>query len=113
VSSLKKLQNYFYPKNVLTERSKKYFKELLRDGDLKLLGGQSDFRNILVHYGFDGFSSGNIDTKLKLNGLVEHYFDGKSYNEIEIILDNSLERISILLVEWFNWNIMPSQFLSW
>ncbi|MBE2197647.1 MAG: hypothetical protein IAE79_03485 [Anaerolinea sp.] len=65
-SSLKKLQNYFYPKNVLTERSKKYLKELLRDGDLKLLGGQSDFRNILVHYGLDGFPSGNIDTTLTL-----------------------------------------------
>ena len=113
VSSFKKLQNYFYPKNVLTERSKNYFKELLRDRDLKLLGRQSDFRNILVHYGLDGFSSENIDTTLKLNGLVEHYFDGKSYDEVEIILDNSLERISTLLVEWLNWNIMPSQFLSW
>jgi hypothetical protein len=112
-SSLKKLQNYFYPKNVLSERSKKYFRELLQDEELKLIGRQSDFRNALVHYEVKGLLDADIDLTLKFYGLVEHYFAGRSYESVDSILDILLERVSLILEEWLNWNIKPSQFLSW
>ena len=113
VSSLEKLQSYFYPKKVLSESSKRYFKELLRDEELKLIGRQSEFRNTLVHYGISGNLDENIDLPLKLYGLVEYYFDGRSYENVEDILDSLLGRVSKLLEEWLNWHIKPSQFSSW
>lgn len=112
-SSLRKLQNYYYPKDVLTSRSKKYFQAILRDRDLAQIRTLSKFRNILVHYRIDGVPDEILAPTARLFGLVEYFFDRKTYTEIEDKLDNQIERISILLEEWLDWHIKPSQFSSW
>lgn len=51
--------------------------------------------------------------KVRLFGLVEHYFECASYEEIDAEFDRQLDRISLTLEEWLNWPTKPGQFLKW
>ncbi len=112
-SSIEKLRNYYYPKNLLTERSKRYFQAILEDRDLKLIRTQSGFRNILVHYRIDGVPDKALIPTASLYGLVEHFFAGQTYNDVDKKLDSGIARISSLLEEWLNWRIRPHQTSKW
>lgn len=112
-SSLEKLKKYFYHKEHLSARSKAYFEKVLRDEDLEYLKRQKKFRNILVHYKIEEILENSLDSNLTLYGLVEHYFDGRTYDEIIRTLDEQIERISSILEEWIDWKAIPSQLSSW
>jgi hypothetical protein len=113
ISSLEKLQNYCYPKNMFSTRSKEYLQELLHDKGLDLLKNQSKFRNILVHYALDDVPEKYLIPSKNLYGLVEHFFGGITYDELDEKLDREISRISVILEDWLDWKIKSSQFSSW
>ncbi len=107
-SSLEKLQQFCYPQNLLTQKSNQYFHAILQDDDLTLIKRQSKFRNILTHYGIIGVSNKDLIPSARLYGLVEYFFEGRTYTEIDEKLDGQIARISMLLEEWFNRRIMKN-----
>ena len=112
-SSLEKLRNYYYPKGVLTDRSKKYFQAILEDKDLKSIKRQSLLRNILVHYKIDGLPDNSLSYTAKLYGLVEYFVNGATYDDVNRKLDDQITRVSLLLEEWLNWKIRPGWIKKW
>lgn len=98
-SSLGKLRNYYFPKGLLTERSKNYFQKILDDKDLELIRRQSSLRNILVHYKIDKVTDNNLSETANLYGLVEYFMNGATYDDIDKILDSQIARVSLLLEE--------------
>jgi hypothetical protein len=112
-SSLEKLRNYYYPKGVLTNRSKKYFQSILEDKDLESIKRQSSFRNILVHYKIEGVPDNSLSYTTKLYGLVEHFFDGATYDDVNRKLDDQITRVSLILEEWLSWRIQPNWIKKW
>lgn len=113
ISSLRKLQRYYYPRNILTGISKNYFKLLLDDKDLEQIGRQSKFRNLLVHYRIQNVPTKYINSSVSLYGLVEFFFKGQSLGEINEKLDEQIESISTLLEEWSNWPTDASLYSIW
>jgi hypothetical protein len=111
--SLNKLQNYGYPNNPLSITSKNQLKLILNDSELKTLVKQAKFRNILTHYTIDKGVEKNLSSNIELYGLVEHFFNGKSYIELSELVEKQLQRISILLEAWLNWPIKPYQIQKW
>jgi hypothetical protein len=112
-SSLEKLRNYYYPKGVLTDRSKKYFQAILEDKDLESIKRQSLLRNILVHYKIDGLPDNSLSYTAKLYGLVEYFVNGATYDDVNRKLDDQITRVSLLLEEWLNWKIQPGWIKKW
>jgi hypothetical protein len=112
-SSLEKLRNYYYPKGVLTDYSKKYFQTILEDSDLEIIKRQSSLRNILVHYRIDGVPDSSLSHTTNLYGLVEHFIAGATYDDFSRKLDNQIARVSLLLEEWLNWRIHPGWIRKW
>lgn len=102
VMSLHKIQNYYYPRNVLAERSKDILKDLLGESFGKKIKAQTSFRNVLVHYSVNDISEKNIRMQLPLYGLAEHFFKGATFEEINVKLDKRLEFFSIRMNEWMN-----------
>lgn len=112
-SSLEKLRNYYYPKGVLTDRSKKYFQAILEDKDLESIKRQSSLRNILVHYRIDGVPDDSLSYTANLYGLVEHFINGVTYDDVNRKLDDQIMRVSLLMEEWLNWRIQPGWIRKW
>lgn len=112
-SSLEKLRNYYYPKGMLINRSKKYFQAILENKDLELIKRQSSLRNILVHYKIEGIPENDLSYTNKLYGLVEYFIDGATYEDVNRKLDNQITRVSLLLEEWLNWKIQPNKMKKW
>lgn len=100
IASLKRLQNYFYPKGILTEKSKGYFKEILKDKDIKKILSRDDFRNTLVHYTINDANYSRLSMESKTYGLVEINFGNLSADNLEEIIDKQLDRVSKILNEW-------------
>lgn len=96
-ASLKRFQNYFYPQGILTKNSKECFKEILSDKELKSIVSKTDFRNILVHYDLAKFPTHKLDLDIKLYGLIEHFFNGMSFDELNSRIDAQLARIESIL----------------
>ena len=113
LSSMEKLKKYSYPLNLLTVRSKAYFDKILEDVDLELIRKQKNFRNVLVHYGIKGIPEVSLNQSAILFGLVEYYFGGRTFDEVNEILDIQIERVSHILEEWLNWKIISSQLSGW
>ena len=101
-SSIEKLRNYYYPKGVLTDRSKKYFQAILEDKDLESIKRQSMLRNILVHYKIGGVPDNSLSYTAKLYGLVEYFINGATYDDVNKKMDDQITRVSLLLEEWLN-----------
>ena len=98
--SLAKLRNYFYKTEKLSEISKTYFKELLDNKELKFLTSQKDFRDILVHYVIKDTLADKLQPDIRFFGLIEHFFQGSSFEEINAMVDSQLQRISSILEAW-------------
>jgi len=113
IFSLEKLRDYFYPTGVLTKHSKLYFEEILKDEDVRFIKRQEELRNILVHYKINDIPETALDLNKNLYGLTEYFLDGKTYLEMEKILDLQIERISKVLEKWINWNISSNKLSSW
>jgi hypothetical protein len=111
VISLTKFQNYFYNQNILTTRSKEYFKKIFSGKDLKRIKNRADFRNILVHYNFENYLSKqrnvlvNFQPDREFYGLVEHFFNGNTAIDVDDLIDSELHRIATILEEWSGWKI--------
>jgi hypothetical protein len=112
-SSLSKLQDYYYPKKLLTNRSREHIQHILKDKELKLIKDQTKLRNILVHYKIEGVLIETLNQKLDFYGLIEHFFQGMTYHQVDQILDTQIQRISTLFDEWLNWSVRPSQLRNW
>jgi hypothetical protein len=112
VSSLEKLKNYCYPKNLLTESSKQYFESIIKNTDLKRIRSQTELRNILVHYQPIKIPNSLLSPSFNLTNLVEHFFSGESFEEIDKKVDDQIIRISDILEQWLNWSIKPNEFLE-
>jgi hypothetical protein len=113
VSSLERLKNYCYPKNLLTESSKQYFENILNNTDLKKIRSQKELRNILVHYQPIKIPSSLLSPSFNLTNLVEYFFPGESFEEIDKKVDDQIIRISDILEQWLNWSIKANDFLKW
>jgi hypothetical protein len=104
--SLKNAQSFFYPH--LTEASKEYLRSILLDKDLRLVVEDTNrrpigrFRNALVHYGLaqTGLEPQQLDPNAPLFGMVAHFFDGATVDELDSLVDRQLERVSELLERW-------------
>jgi len=109
-SSLKKLESYCYPKNFLSNESKEFLKKILKDKDLKMIQSKTELRNILVHYKIeknsDLYFSGNFNFK----NLIEYFFDGHTFEEIDKKLNYQIKRISSILQQWSNWSLDSSKY---
>ncbi|MBD2694559.1 hypothetical protein [Anabaena catenula] len=112
-SSLERLQNYCYPQNLLTEISKHYFKNILNDKELKKIRSKIELRNILVHYQLAKIPNSLLSPSFNLKYLVEYFFSGESFEEIDKKVDDQISRISDILEQWLNWSIKPNEFLRW
>lgn len=112
-SSLERLQNYCYPQNLLTEASKKYLKNILKNKDLKNIISKTDLRNILVHYNLAKIPNSLLSPSFNLTKLVEYSFRGESFEEIDKKVDDQITRISDILEQWLNWSVKPSEFSRW
>jgi hypothetical protein len=111
-SSLKKLQDYCYPKQLLTEQSKEYLMMILKNKELKKITRQ-DLRNILVHYKLEKVPNTLLDSDFGLKNLVEYFFDGQRFEEIDQKINEQIIRISDILEQWLNWNVKSNQFSKW
>jgi hypothetical protein len=112
-SSLRKLQNYCYREQILTDHSLGHLQAIVTDRDLGEIASQSAFRNILVHYGIRDVPAELLSYDTKLYGLVEHFFDGRTYDEVADIVDKQIERTSAILEEWLNWPVSQSRIRNW
>lgn len=97
-SSLRQLRTTF--DTTLSIASKSYLDRIINDADLNFITSQSQFRNIVVHYGIRNFSESQIDRNLRFYGLVEHFYPGHSFETLDILLDNQIKRLSNILEEW-------------
>jgi len=102
VSSLTKIQNYFYTTGQLSGLSKNYFGYLLSDKEIKLLKSQRKLRNILVHYSLKGLTETVFSPKTKYFGIIEHFFSGRKFEDIDETVDRQLLRFSTALEDWQN-----------
>jgi len=101
VSSLNNLQNSYYPTGKLSDQSKVRLKEILSDHDIKKrLLSQSKFRHILVHYKLEDVPNNILDSNIPLFGLVEYYFDGLTFKQLNTILDAQIDRIISVFDSW-------------
>jgi hypothetical protein len=107
-SSLSKLQAYGYSADILADRSKVFLREILSDKELKRVKASTSFRNILVHYRIRQVSEDKLTHAAKLFGLVEHFFDGMSFDELDSLLDSQLGRMSAILEEWLPQTSLPT-----
>ncbi len=109
-SSLKKLESYCYPKNSLSNDSKEFLKKILKDKDLKMIQSKTELRNILVHYKIgknsDLYFSGDFNFKT----LIEYFFNGHTFEEIDGKVNHQIKRISSILEQWSNWSLDSSQY---
>jgi hypothetical protein len=112
VSSLEKLKNYGYKNNLLTESSKQYFESIINNTDLKRIRSQQQLRNILVHYQPIEIPNSLLTPSFNLTNLVEYFFRGESFEEIDKKVDDQIIRISNILEQWLNWSIKPNEFLE-
>ena len=101
-SSLNKLQDYYYSKGLFTKRSREFLKEILADRDLRRIKSRSNFRNILVHYSIRGIPEERLTPHTRLFGLVEHFFDGDSFEDLNSLLDHQITRICRILEDWLH-----------
>ncbi|GAX38328.1 hypothetical protein [Nodularia sp. NIES-3585] len=110
VSSLKKLQKYYYSKNIFTKQSKEYLTIIFNDSYLRKITSKKHLRNILVHYQIEKIPEHLIVSNLTFKDLIEYFFNGESFEEIDKKLDEQITRISNILEEWFNYSIKPNGF---
>ena len=108
-SSLQKILSYFYQEQIFNNQSLEYLKAIVKDKDLKEIASKSNFRNILVHYEIRNVKEGVLNYDTKLYGLIEYFFDGRTYDEIDNITDKQIDRISLILEDWLDWRINQSQ----
>lgn len=104
VASLKKIQSYGWSENLLTSRSKHFLQQIVADPDLKPFVKRSKkvktFRNTVVHYQLKDFPKSSMNPNVRLYGLVEYYFDGSTFEELDKFLNNQLRQISEILELW-------------
>jgi hypothetical protein len=112
-SSITKFRDYYYPNKVFTELSNNYIRIILEDEQILSITKKKDLRNILVHYKILNMNEERMNREKPLFGLIEYYFDGKSFNEINDLLDNQILKISNLLENWLNWHPSPFFYTKW
>jgi hypothetical protein len=110
--SLKKIQSYGYREKKLSDKSKDYLGKIIKDKHAKLIISEPKFRNVLIHYGMSSIPIDNLDVKTELYGLVEYFFNGMSYFELNSLVNSQINRISIILEEWLNLPIESENFSS-
>ena len=108
--SLKKIQSYGYREKKLSDKSKDYLGKIIKDKHAKLIISEPKFRNVLIHYGISSIPIDNLDVKTELYGLVEYFFDGISYFELNSLVNFQIKRISIILEEWLDLSIESENF---
>lgn len=101
-SSVKKLQDYYRPSGQFSELSKMYLQKLLDDSELKTIKSKAHFRNILVHYDIRNIPEKNLQSGIKYFGMIEYFFDGASFEDLNGMVDRQLLRISRTLEDWFH-----------
>jgi len=104
--SIKSMENIikFFKSNNVDYNIYNSLKEFT-DGSTFLLN--SNFRNCMMHYRYalDGeylISDTYLDINLKLYGLVETYFDGRNYNEVDSLITERLYHLSDMLEDLLN-----------
>jgi hypothetical protein len=101
ILSLTTLQNNFY-KSGLSTKSKQLLAYVLADKELRMLRSKSAFRNIIVHYGIRNVPESNLRLDCQYFGLVEHFFGGAIFNDVNNVIDLQLVRLSAALEDWMS-----------
>ena len=84
------------PKDVIN-----LFRDVLGNSDSRWLRKRNDLRNLLVHYLLDEKQMALLTPKTSRIQAIEH-FGGKSFSEIDTILDRHIERMSLIFEEGFS-----------
>ena len=113
VSSLRKLRDYCHREQELTDHSLEPLQAIVTDRDLQEIASQSTFRNTLVHYGIRDVPDELLSYDTKLYGLAEHFFDGRTYEQVSDMVDKQIERTSAILEKWLDWSVRQSRIRKW
>jgi len=105
IHSLSNLQDYYYNSTVLSTDSKHFLKVILSSKEVKLIKKKQLLRNILVHYEIRGIPEAVLDETKPFSGIVEHLFNGATFDEVETIIDEQLARVGSVLQEWSSYPI--------
>lgn len=113
IMKLKSLQAYYNQNKPIPDELSNLFKELNLDNAPYLNG---IFRNYVMHSRFvdkDNFiiNKAYLNKTKPLFGLVETCFDGKSYDEIKLSVISEMNRISDILAQWLNINLLSRKAL--
>jgi hypothetical protein len=75
-----------------------------------MIQSKTELRNILVHYKIgknsDLYFSGDFNFKT----LIEYFFNGHTFEEIDGKVNHQIKRISSILEQWSNWSLDSSQY---
>lgn len=99
ISSIKKLQSYFYKNNLANNNSDLIFQSISSNKTAKLMLSNKKFRNIMVHYKIDNKNM-IVDSSKKLYGLVEHNFKNLSYEDLVNMINFQIEQTILVLESW-------------
>jgi hypothetical protein len=106
--SLKNVRDFYYVSGLLSERSKQNLNLILDTSELNVIVKETKhrrtdkFRNVLVHYAIDeaGMQRNVVDPNKRLFGIVEHFFDGMTVEDLNDLVDLQMSKLSKQLEDW-------------
>ena len=108
--SLEMLRNYSMRRNFLGNQAQRRTLMILKEEGMKQISSQGKFRDILVHYKLNKITGnqsgeqlkqGMLDVKVPLCGLVEYHFGGMKLDDVRILVDALMTKVSLHLDGWF------------
>jgi hypothetical protein len=108
--SLRNVRDFYYATGLLTNRSKQYLSLILEDEELSFAVKETKhrrtdkFRNVIVHYALDeaGVQEKDLDPSKGLFGVVEHFFDRCTVDDLSYLVDRQMSRVSKHLERWLH-----------
>ena len=102
-ATAQKIEQDSYKSRKLSDTTSASIKGLLqsinssKDAKFMLASKRSKLRNIFVHYNIKEVPVTKLDQSVRFYGLVEHFCDGKSFEQVNNLLDEFLSRVSTQL----------------
>lgn len=104
VSSLKKLSKYAYVNGKINRDASDRISKMVGSSEIKIISKQKKFRNSLIHYEIRDIPASQLNDKDPLFGFVEYYFSGRSYSDLENMVNIGLYELSKSLTELMEWS---------
>lgn len=90
----------------------KYLSDLNKK-ELKNIAQKKILRNILVHYELRDLPDNLVSYSFNLQRLVEYFFHGDSFKEINQKIDDQIIDIQEILEQWLNFSISEHELSDW